>query len=119
METSKYRPVDFLLGSQSTYSTGNIVGSPLNRNAYRNHIIQRIVKDADVGDNPAIILQFCLNSVDEIQDAQEWTTFATLNNTTRYVTVPNVYFSAVRAVRSDSTTSNVKVMIGSSNYPVD
>lgn len=119
METSKYRPVEFLLGSQSTYSTGNVVGSPVNRNAYRSHIVQRIVKDADVGDNPVVLVQFCLNTVDEIADAQEWTTFATLDNTTKFVSISDVFFSAVRAVRSDSTTSNVKVLIGSSNYPTD
>jgi len=119
METSKYRPVEFLLGSQSTYSAADVVGSPVNRNAYRNHIFQRVVKDADAGNNPAVILQFCLNSVDDIQDAQEWTTFATLDNTTKYVILTNVYFSAVRAVRSDGSTKHVKVLVGSCNFPVD
>lgn len=115
METQKYRGVAYLLGSSSTYhADGSDTGTAINRHRYRHHTIQRVKKNGEAG-NPAIVLQFCLVPDESVVDTAGWTTFATLNDSTPYVTVANVVFGAIRAVRTDDVATPVQVICASGN----
>jgi hypothetical protein len=114
MDTSKYRPLAYLLGSKTTYSAADAVGSPANRNMYRHHTFQRIVKD-EGGGNPAVKIQARIIPVEDAVDAAEWSTIATLNNSTPIAFFGHTLLPAVRAVRDDGSTVEIKVLVFSGN----
>lgn len=114
MDTNKYRPLAYLLGSKTTYSAANVEGEPTNRNMYRHHTFQRIVKNSG-GGNPAVKIQARIIPVDDAVDTDEWVTIAVLNNAQPVIFFGNTMLPAVRAVRDDSSNVNIKVLAFSGN----
>lgn len=109
----------YLLGSagiaDAAYSAAAASGDALDRNAFRHHVFQRVVKAGDSG-NPVFEIQISLIGSPA---AEDWTKVATLDDTTPVVTLSNVHFPRIRAVRTGVTTTRAKVLVMSANNLID
>ena len=112
---SERNAVCFLLGDKGTadgkYSNANVTGTTFRRHRFRHHTFQRVVKTGEVG-NPAVTLQVCLRDPDV---AENWSTFGTLNDAAPLLFFGRTMLPYVRAVRSDSSTVKIKVLVASAN----
>lgn len=116
----KSSPLVYLFGSDgqldAAYNNAAANGNSVDRDNFRNHVFQRVVKTGDSG-NPSFDIQMSMITVNPTDE--DWTKIATLDDTTPVVIFSNVHFPRIRAVRTGITTTKAKVRVMSSNSRVD